>query len=353
MRNLEARVAYLEDICRQNPLHGKVDNFHPFGQAPAGNRPGSHSISKPSLRPYSAQRSLRTGGDPNESHEDCPSALSLGNEGTDMDDLPSEVAILCSNASGREPRYLGPSSALSFSRVASEAMGLRTRGTIPSTSDFGESPSRSVRNEYTRTPQWPSPGMAELLSRSYFSNIHPQYPFLHRPTFRVWEQECLRAAQEGTTSTLSNVSMLFVSMVYAIGSLVLDGRHFEAADDYYSTAQDHISFVLDMDSLESIQAILSIAVYSIRSPSGPSLWKISGMAVRHCIELGYHRSAAQHRETEDVSRKEMSRRCFWVAYDLDRYVSCILGLPNAIPDHSIDVEVSIRCPCHVMLSWKC
>jgi hypothetical protein len=35
----------------------------------------------------------------------------------------------------------------------------------------------------------------------------------------------------------------------------------------------------------------------------------------------------------------MTKRAFWVAYDLDRYVSCILGLPGAISDLSIDVEV--------------
>ena len=36
---------------------------------------------------------------------------------------------------------------------------------------------------------------------------------------------------------------------------------------------------------------------------------------------------------------EMSKRCFWVAYDLDRVASFILGRPVGITDDVIDAEV--------------
>ena len=63
------------------------------------------------------------------------------------------------------------------------------------------------------------------------------------------------------------------------------------------------------------------------------------MAIRHCIELGYHRSAETYRKHADVLTKEMSKRCFWVAYDIDRVAAFILGRPVGIPDDAIDVEV--------------
>lgn len=37
-------------------------------------------------------------------------------------------------------------------------------------------------------------------------------------------------------------------------------------------ALEHIDTLVEMDSLQSIQAVLSCAVYSIRSPIGVSLW---------------------------------------------------------------------------------
>jgi hypothetical protein len=63
------------------------------------------------------------------------------------------------------------------------------------------------------------------------------------------------------------------------------------------------------------------------------------MAIRHCIELGYHRSAERYRRHVDPLTKEMSKRCFWVAYDIDRVAAFILGRPVGIPDELIDAEV--------------
>lgn len=99
--------------------------------------------------------------------------------------------------------------------------------------------------------------------------------------------------------------------------------------------------MIDMDSLETVQSLLACAIYSIRSPEGPSIWKLSGMAIRHCIELGYHRSTKRFRPHADLLTMEMSKRVFWVAYDIDRAAAFALGRPFGIPDEMIDVEVGI------------
>jgi hypothetical protein len=73
------------------------------------------------------------------------------------------------------------------------------------------------------------------------------------------------------------------------------------------------------------------------------------MAIRHCVELGYHRSTRKYRSTADAVTQEMSKRCFWVAYDIDRVASFILGRPVGIADSAIDVEVSA----HPMGNARC
>lgn len=57
------------------------------------------------------------------------------------------------------------------------------------------------------------------------------------------------------------------------------------------------------------------------------------------MELGYHRSSTNFRRDIDVLTAELSKRCFWVAYDLDRVAAFILGRPVGISDDSIDAEV--------------
>ncbi|CAH0021253.1 unnamed protein product [Clonostachys rhizophaga] len=69
--------------------------------------------------------------------------------------------------------------------------------------------------------------------------------------------------------------------------------------------------------------------------------KLSGMAMRLCIELGYHRSVSRYRRHANPLVAEISKRCFWVAYDIDRMISFYLGRPIGISDDWIDVELPL------------
>ncbi len=123
------------------------------------------------------------------------------------------MALLALSASGREPHYFGPSSALSFSRVASSALKTHKRqhhGSQPSVYSDAENPSIP---QLTRPVLFPSPTVGHALSAAYFNHVHPQYPFLHRPTFESWEEECLQAQQAGQVVHVKDIPLFFVLMV--------------------------------------------------------------------------------------------------------------------------------------------
>ncbi|PSN61695.1 hypothetical protein BS50DRAFT_144331 [Corynespora cassiicola Philippines] len=335
LKSLEARVAYLEALLQKTRPEVALDHLDGTEPSNAVPRP-----SRPQPLPEDAVPHLLEGG------IDClafdNNSPNVGQDGDDetIDDLSTDVALLCLSAAGREPHYFGPSCAVSFSRIVSATMGLPKRHGSSQHSgghigDQGPELQRAVSISF------PSPNLAASLTQAYFKNIHPQYPFLHKPTFLAWEELCSQANRTGDVAAAGDLPVFFVLMVYAIGSLALGTAHRDAAHAYYSMALDHQATVLDLDGLESIQSILCCAVFSIRSPVGVSLWKISGMAIRHCIELGYHRSVTKFRKHTDTLTAEMSRRCFWVAYDIDRVAAFILGRPVGIPDDSIDVEMPL------------
>ncbi|KAJ5836281.1 transcriptional regulator family: Fungal Specific TF [Penicillium robsamsonii] len=341
MQSLESRVVYLEGLLRESrpgvTCYGddqnearNVEPIAPFVPTTSAQTPEASTFSQLRDSPGPYTSSTHT-------HK-APSSLSREHAGQ-VDHLSSEVALLCLNAAGGEPHYFGPSSAVSFSRIISATMGLKGEksSSLPRTFEDSEESHPNTRPD--RVPRLPSPSVSVNLSRAYFDNIHPQYPFLHRPTFCKWEQDVRGPSQSVNISTAGDVSLFFVLMVYATGSLVLSQNQHGAAAMYYSMALDYLPSVLALNNLESIQSILCCAVYSIRSPTGASLWKISGMAIRHCIELGYHRSAERYRRHVDPLTKEMSRRCFWVAYDIDRVAAFTLGRPVGIPDELIDTEL--------------
>ncbi|KAH8586385.1 fungal-specific transcription factor domain-containing protein [Bisporella sp. PMI_857] len=306
MQSLEARVAYLEGILQQVRPDVALDHFVGYQST-------------------------------NQRVDDAEGSPATQ---TDVVDISSDVALLCVSAAGREPHYFGPSSALSFSRVFSSALRLSKEHGGSARGNNEQSGLRSTLN-INAPLRLPSISAASSFSKAYFNNVHPQYPFLHHPTFRIWEDECTQANQNGNLQDVKPISIFFVLMVYAIGSLIVNPSQQSSAEAFYSMALDYIEDVIHLDSLESIQAILSCAVYSIKSPVGASIWKLSGMAIRHCIELGYHRSRCKFSLNTDPLAVEMSKRVFWVAYDIDRAAAFTLGRPFGISDDVIDVELPL------------
>lgn len=137
-----------------------------------------------------------------------------------IDDLSTEVALLCLSAAGREPHYFGPSCAVSFSRIVSATMGLPKRG--------GSSRHSGITHEIqgpeiqrTVSVTFPSPNLATTLSQAYFRNIHPQYPFLHKPTFLTWEEKCKRADLAGDIDAAGDIPLFFVLMVHLMLNYVI------------------------------------------------------------------------------------------------------------------------------------
>ncbi|KAJ5240899.1 uncharacterized protein N7469_002490 [Penicillium citrinum] len=111
-----------------------------------------------------------------------------------------------------------------------------------------------------------------MLSNAYFENIHPQYPFLHEPTFRHYEVLLLNSSTEFNDPIQASIPLFFLNMVYAIGARIVPGYE-NLSEQLYSSAQLYPE-VLSVDNVEAIQAILCYAIYSLRSPKGPSLWQV-------------------------------------------------------------------------------
>jgi transcription factor-like protein len=68
---------------------------------------------------------------------------------------------------------------------------------------------------------------------------------------------------------------------------------------------------------------------------------LSGLALRQCIELGYHRDVKKINLSSSVLKLELRKRAFWCAYQMDCVSSINLGLPLGLPIHELDTEVSM------------
>ncbi|ETS84238.1 hypothetical protein PFICI_02263 [Pestalotiopsis fici W106-1] len=268
-----------------------------------------------------------------------PDTTQALDDDTIINELASKVGMLEMNVAGREPHYLGSSSAFAFSRAIGSSLLLQGLQKLPDGNRQQPTSRPPHEDDFNFLPcLLPDYGDGIALSNAYFRSIHPQYPFLDKATFKVWESEVLKPDQE--FSSQNPDALYFVYMVYAVGALLVPRLGY-SSELLYKSSQLYVDFVLQKDNLYSIQALLCSAMYSLRSTTGPSLWKLSGLALRQCIELGYHRNAKRVGSSTDPLQLELRKRAFWCAFTIDCSMAITLGRPLGIPHQEIDVEYPI------------
>ncbi|KAJ5214941.1 hypothetical protein N7468_010620 [Penicillium chermesinum] len=211
--------------------------------------------------------------------------------------LASNAGLLTLNATGAEPHYLGSSSAFAFSQVVAASLNQSTsrEGSRVSEPNSGEieAPLPRLLPEYD---------VGVKLSNAYFENIHPQYPFLHEPTFRLWERQVLLPEETPNITGFDATPLYFINMAH------LYGKNIHSLNFAQTNTHSHHDR------------------------------KLSGLAVRQCIELGYHRNPSKFRRTSNLLQLEMQKRVFWCAYGIDCDAAIKLGRPLCLSLHEVDVE---------------
>ncbi|KAI9042021.1 Positive regulator of purine utilization [Aspergillus affinis] len=251
----------------------------------------------------------------------------------DLGGLPSIIGTLSLNAAGAEPSYLGPSSTFAFARFIKPSL----RQVVSSLSPNVSRPAADAHGAIPEPCPLPDYRAAVRLSNAYFQNIHPQYPFIHEPTFRVWEAALEDPFEGISTFAYNPVPLYFLNMVYAIGAILLPSTGY-SAEQLYVSAMLYIDDILCHDNLQCIQAILCCAAYSLRSSKGISHWKLGGQALRQCVNLGYHRSQRRLRSILNPLQQEMQKRAFWSAYVMECSAAVMLGRPLSLHFREIDAE---------------
>lgn len=65
-------------------------------------------------------------------------------------------------------------------------------------------------------------------------------------------------------------------------------------------------------------------------------WRMSGLAARHCLELGLHRRDTYTTLFPDLEERSAAIRIFWTIYVLDRRWSFGTGMPFALQEADIE-----------------
>lgn len=191
------------------------------------------------------------------------------------------------------------------------------------------------RRRITRhTP--PPVATARRFVDAYFRNVNRAYPFVNQAKVRSDLENI-----EDLSQRRQDPSVTLLYLVMAIGCTTLERagqipsdtvRQFDVA---YS---DIIQECLSGESLESVQILVLLALYSLFDPSGTSAYSIIGIAARQSMVLGLTRRSSDE-STQPAAEIELRHRLYWSIYVFDRMMAASQGLSVALIDDNADVPL--------------
>ncbi|OJZ87013.1 hypothetical protein ASPFODRAFT_717554 [Aspergillus luchuensis CBS 106.47] len=267
--------------------------------------------------------------------------------------LAHEVGLL-SLANNTEPKYLGPSSGISFARLiyesAPQSQGLplsllQGQGThkqprvLPPTAT-----GRALSSDASSIPPIPLPSPAECqqYAEAYFEGTY-LYPFISQQGL----YQLLSQIQKYNESSTWNhplpirLAAAQVGLVLSLGARFLEvrlGSDFDSSDLFVS-AMTHSSQICLQDSMEGVQILLLMVLHSFYSPEGLNAWYLLHTIIASCLDLGLQRRNEYAAELNSATYRLAAQRrsaIFWSAYSMDRTLTTILGRPLTLRDEAID-----------------
>ncbi|RDW71640.1 hypothetical protein BP6252_08203 [Coleophoma cylindrospora] len=289
-------------------------------------------------------------------HLDAQSSTAASNAQSKL----GEIVSLLSSGNIETPTYVGHSSGFALATdlggmvQASAWSKLLDISTLPDQEPsiagiFANGNRISLTDLQATRVEFPDDKSGERLLTAYFHGLHPKYPFLSRA--EIWNLHHGRheLSRRGGNSVAQEdeFGQFKLFMVYAIGSMLLQPREdflVTSPEVYYMAALARISAVRKSSPIHSVEAMVLLVIYHLRSRFGQGIWFMIGLAMRTCIDMGLHRRKHSISATTSSFSDQMQRRIFWTVYSLECIVAVTLGRPMSIRETDINIEFPYDVP---------
>lgn len=321
----EVQRNYVSDLEKEvKQLKSEVEQLRRKSQS----RPGDSDASP-------AEYSRQTVGVQSSEQGESPDQQELN---SDPRDLVRTIGLMALDSTS-EPRFMGPSSGLSFAKMVMRAVRCDQPAPPPTIGARGP-----IQHAATPgiTSSLPPRHVADHIVDVYYQHRTPHFAILERHQVEravdnVYKN-CFSEAHDSRKRMIVEKDLFTTYMILAIGLCgIAKGENSRPmqSEGCFNSAMRSLDaiFINPRSDLESLSAILLLCQYVTLCPSKGNLWQLSGTALRLCIEMGLHW------ETEPVLRIDPAvlderRRLFWTCYNFDRALAITLGRPFGIVDQS-------------------
>ncbi|KAJ7729638.1 fungal-specific transcription factor domain-containing protein [Mycena maculata] len=187
---------------------------------------------------------------------------------------------------------------------------------------------------YDERPRYvyPASDLIASLLELYFSNVHPTFPVLHRPSFERSVAEGLHLTDAKFGATL--LAVLAVASRYSDDPRVLVDGETSLSSGWKFIAQVPIVRKRIQRTIYQVQFYCLMTLFSLGTSAGENAWLYLGLGIRFLQHRGEHRRKRDGHKFED----ELWNRAFWSLFALDCMGAASLGRPTIIHMEDCDVE---------------
>ncbi|KAJ7238584.1 fungal-specific transcription factor domain-containing protein [Mycena haematopus] len=181
---------------------------------------------------------------------------------------------------------------------------------------------------------YPPDDLIDSLLETYFINIHPTIPILHRPSFERSVAQGLHLTDMGFGGTL--LSVLAVASRHSTDPRIFldNGAPLSAGWKFANQLWSIPKFF--ESSLYEVQMYGLLSLFMLGTSVPHISWLYAGLGIRCLQQRGEHRRKPEghKRSLED----ELWKRAFWFLVSVERTVCLFLGRPMGLHVEEYDVE---------------
>ncbi|KAJ6036138.1 hypothetical protein N7540_000417 [Penicillium herquei] len=240
------------------------------------------------------------------------------------------------HGSNEDHQYLGPTSGVSMvENVNRMIQDTVVEKLLPVNSNNQTQDSSPQNGDDVKAPP-PDDEIGSRILDAYFKNMHIRLPFLDRNEILSLHA---RRHEEAGTMPDEQFGKFKIFMVYAIGAAILKmTQTYESTppNAFLVTALQFDPTLRESISISSIEAMLLLVLYNLRSTSNSSVWYMIGLAMRACVDFGLHREM-RYKDLRPYEA-QLQRRLFWSVYLIERHTAWSLGRPFSIMEEEIDTK---------------
>ncbi|EOA83233.1 uncharacterized protein SETTUDRAFT_155793 [Exserohilum turcica Et28A] len=247
------------------------------------------------------------------------------------------------------PSFLGVCKARPFLQCVIKGTQLPSKKGPVLSNDLNENHPRSILNpQQTRGLFYdlmPDEVGANKLLRNYLDRVITQYPIYHRnDVITAFSSIYHKNVATPEVDEESFRNRYIVCIIMAISLTTSARNNVRKANDLaFQLVRHAMQWIPEVatNDIPGLQAILLLTQYIFLNPKMADLWLLTGLISQAVIDLGLHQELPSDPRISAYQR-DMRRRLFWCAWEMEVGVCCIFLRPATLPIRHIDVAFPLE-----------